>query len=195
MLDARILLPIVLLVATAAYLWAALGIHSAYEDEGVGPSFFPIVIVCIMAPALLWILAQGVRTVRADVRGESHRMADPAKIVALTALYVALFVPLGYFVATLLYVLGLFLVFDLGTRNPLRIAGTALAIFLLVSGWIVVEEAARWDERTTSTLQLPLWIYYLSLPVGAALLAFHFAVRTLRIATGAEQDTLAHHEE
>ena len=75
------------------------------------------------------------------------------------------------------------------------IAGTALAIFLLVSGWIVVEEAARWDERTTSTLQLPLWIYYLSLPVGAALLAFHFAVRTLRIATGAEQDTLAHHEE
>ena len=44
-LDARVLLPIVLLIATVTYLWAALGIRSPYQDVGVGPSFFPIVVV------------------------------------------------------------------------------------------------------------------------------------------------------
>jgi C4-dicarboxylate transporter DctQ subunit len=75
------------------------------------------------------------------------------------------------------------------------LAGVALALFLLVSGWIVVEEAARWDERTTSTLQLPLWIYYLSLPVGAGLLAFHIAVHTWRVLHGVEVDSLSRPEE
>ena len=71
--------------------------------------------------------------------------------------------------------------------------GIAMALFLLRSGWIVVEEAHRWDERTTSSLGLPLWLYYLSLPVGAALLAFHLIVRCLGIATGRIKDELAEH--
>jgi TRAP-type C4-dicarboxylate transport system permease small subunit len=71
--------------------------------------------------------------------------------------------------------------------------GIATALFLLRSGWIVVEEAYRWDERTTSSLGLPLWIYYLSLPVGAALLVFHLVVRCLGIATGRIRDDLAQH--
>ncbi|MEZ5863084.1 MAG: TRAP transporter small permease [Geminicoccaceae bacterium] len=74
------------------------------------------------------------------------------------------------------------------------LAGLAMALFLVWSGWIVVEEAQRWDERTTSTLRLPLWGYYLSLPVGMALLAFHLAVRTLGVATGRVADDLGHHE-
>ena len=73
-------------------------------------------------------------------------------------------------------------------------AGISMALFLVWSGWIVVEEAHRWDERSTSTLRLPLWIYYLSLPVGGALLAFHLAVRTLRILGGTATDELEHHE-
>lgn len=153
LLDARILLPIVLLIVTMAYLRAALNIHSAYEDEGVGPSFFPIVIVCIMVPALGWILARNVETVRAGVAGELHRLADPAKVVALTALYVALFTPLGYFLATLLYVLGLFFVFDLGTRNPLRMAGTALALAVL--GWGLFRLAFGVRLPTLLGLDLP----------------------------------------
>lgn len=74
------------------------------------------------------------------------------------------------------------------------VAGLAMALFLVWSGWIVVEEAQRWDERTTSTLRLPLWLYYMSLPVGMALLAFHLAVRTLGVATGKVVDDLGHHE-
>lgn len=74
------------------------------------------------------------------------------------------------------------------------LAGLAMAVFLLWSGWIVVEESVRWNERSTSSLRLPLWIYYLSLPVGAALLAFHLGVRTVQLLQGNASDEVEHHE-
>lgn len=66
--------------------------------------------------------------------------------------------------------------------------GVGVAVFLSWSGWIVVEEAYRWDERTTSSLRLPLWIYYLSLPVSMALLAFHLLVRLAQLYGGSVRD-------
>lgn len=68
------------------------------------------------------------------------------------------------------------------------VLGLAVALFLVWSGAIVVEEAHRWDERTTSSLRLPLWIYYLSLPIGAALLAFHLVVRAFGLVAGTASD-------
>lgn len=68
------------------------------------------------------------------------------------------------------------------------IFGVAVALFLLWSGVIVVEEGHRWGERTTSSLRLPMWIYYLSLPVGAALLAFHLVVRAAGLVAGTVSD-------
>ncbi len=68
------------------------------------------------------------------------------------------------------------------------VLGFATGAFLFWSGWVVVEEAYRWDERTTSSLRLPLWIYYLSLPVSMALLAFHLIVRTVRLYDGTVRD-------
>ncbi|MEM7442396.1 MAG: TRAP transporter small permease [Pseudomonadota bacterium] len=47
----------------------------------------------------------------------------------------------------------------------------ATAGLLCWSGILVVEEAIRWDERSSSTWRIPLWIYYLSLPVGMASIA------------------------
>ena len=47
----------------------------------------------------------------------------------------------------------------------------ATAGLLCWSGVLVVEEAIRWDERSSSTWRIPLWIYYLSLPIGMASIA------------------------
>jgi len=47
----------------------------------------------------------------------------------------------------------------------------ATAVLLLWSGIQVVDESIRWDERSSSTWRIPLWIYYLSLPVGMASMA------------------------
>jgi len=66
--------------------------------------------------------------------------------------------------------------------------GVAVGVFLFWSGILVVEEGYRWDERTTSSLRLPLWIYYLSLPVGFGLLALHLAVRAVRLIKGTARD-------
>jgi C4-dicarboxylate transporter DctQ subunit len=71
------------------------------------------------------------------------------------------------------------------------IMGLGVAAFLLWSGTIVVEEAFRWDERTTSSLRLPLWLYYLCLPVCAALTILHLIVRLYLVVTGRASDDLA----
>lgn len=73
------------------------------------------------------------------------------------------------------------------------LCGVLVGLFLLRSGWIVVDEAFRWDERTTSSLRLPVWIYYLSLPVGAALIVFHLIIRATGLVSGRIQDDIAKH--
>lgn len=136
--DGRIILPVVLLVVTTAYLLSALQIASPYEDEGVGPSFFPIVLAVIMYAALAVVLVHEVRAVQARA-GATLRIKDPAKVVALTAVYVALFVPLGYFISTTLYVWSLFFVFNFGSHNQLWRVVAALAIALAM--WLLFEGA------------------------------------------------------
>jgi TRAP-type C4-dicarboxylate transport system permease small subunit len=46
------------------------------------------------------------------------------------------------------------------------IFAVVVAVFFIYSGWIVVQEAILWDERTESTLRLPFWIFYLALSVS-----------------------------
>jgi len=44
--------------------------------------------------------------------------------------------------------------------------GLAVAVLFICSGWIVVQDAILWDERTESHLRLPFWIFYASLGVS-----------------------------
>ena len=46
------------------------------------------------------------------------------------------------------------------------IFGVAVAILFIYSGWIVVQDAIVWDERTESNLRLPFWIFYAALGVS-----------------------------
>jgi C4-dicarboxylate transporter, DctQ subunit len=66
----------------------------------------------------------------------------------------------------------------------------AVAILLLWSGVLVVSEAARWGETSSSTLRVPLWIYYLSLPVGAGLMALRLVLRIVGLAKGSVHDRI-----
>lgn len=47
--------------------------------------------------------------------------------------------------------------------------GLGISFLLNWSGWLVVSEAIRWDERTPSTLRVPLWTYYTALSVSGVL--------------------------
>lgn len=73
-----------------------------------------------------------------------------------------------------------------------RLAVETLATGILVavvglmawSGVPVVMEAIAWDERSSSTLRLPMWIYYLSLPVGLASVALQAVAGWWRLCRG-----------
>lgn len=135
--DGRIILPVVLLVVTTAYLVNALQVTTAYDDVGVGPTFFPVVLSVVMYCALAAVLFHGLRA-----RGAAAtplRLKDPIKVVLLTAVYIALFRPLGYFIATTLYVWSLFFVFNFGSRN--HIWKVLSAILIAVAAWLLFDVA------------------------------------------------------
>jgi C4-dicarboxylate transporter, DctQ subunit len=49
-------------------------------------------------------------------------------------------------------------------------------------GWQVVDTAQMLDQRSSSDLQFPLWIYYAALPAGGLLMLIRYVIRLLRYA-------------
>jgi C4-dicarboxylate transporter DctQ subunit len=49
-------------------------------------------------------------------------------------------------------------------------------------GWDVVGTAILLDQRSSSDLQFPIWIYYAALPVGGALMLIRYVIRLIRYA-------------
>jgi C4-dicarboxylate transporter DctQ subunit len=49
-------------------------------------------------------------------------------------------------------------------------------------GWQVVDTAQMLDQRSSSDLQFPLWIYYAALPTGGLLMLIRYVIRLLRYA-------------
>jgi putative tricarboxylic transport membrane protein len=136
--DGRITLPVVLFVVTTAYLLNALQVTTAYDDVGVGPTFFPVVLSVVMYCALAAVLFHALRAPR-GAAATPLRLKDPVKIVLLTAAYIALFRPLGYFISTTLYVWSLFLVFEFGSRN--QIWKVVSAVLIAVAAWLLFDVA------------------------------------------------------
>jgi len=49
-------------------------------------------------------------------------------------------------------------------------------------GWRVVSTALLLDQRSSSDLQFPMWIYYAALPTGGALMLVRYLIRLVRYA-------------
>jgi C4-dicarboxylate transporter DctQ subunit len=49
-------------------------------------------------------------------------------------------------------------------------------------GWQVVDTAQMLDQRSSTDLQFPLWIYYAALPAGGLLMLIRYVIRLLRYA-------------
>jgi len=47
-------------------------------------------------------------------------------------------------------------------------------------GWVVVDTALLLDQRSSSDLEFPIWIYYAALPVGGGLMLIRYCMRLLR---------------
>lgn len=49
-------------------------------------------------------------------------------------------------------------------------------------GWEIVDTSLLINETSSTDLQFPMWIYYLALPVGGALMLVRYAMRLVRFA-------------
>src|SRR5262249_57753915 len=58
-------------------------------------------------------------------------------------------------------------------------AAVAFCCALTWYGWQIVETAKVIDEHSPSDLQFPMWIYYLALPTGGALIAVRYLIRLI----------------
>lgn len=64
------------------------------------------------------------------------------------------------------------------------LGGLAFALVLAWSGWILFHDAWAGQWRTATVWELPLWIPYLSLPLGCGLLALQYVADIIALATG-----------
>ena len=58
-------------------------------------------------------------------------------------------------------------------------------------GWDVVGTALLLDQRSSSDLQFPIWLYYTALPVGGALMLIRYVIRLIRYALFFDPRTMA----
>ena len=56
-------------------------------------------------------------------------------------------------------------------------ASVVFCLLLVWYGWEVADLSHLLDERSASSMRFPMWLYYLSLPVGAALMSLRFLRR------------------
>lgn len=154
-LCGAVILPAALMVITVIYLIDALRKVRPLEEGTAGPAFFPIVISIVMIVALLSLVWNGWRKIGSPEKEgnavEAVALAEPIKVVFLTAGYIAVFKPAGYFLSTAAYVLALLLVFRFKARNvfvnifwAVIIAGVCFVLFsqifqirLPTLGWII----------------------------------------------------------
>jgi putative tricarboxylic transport membrane protein len=140
--NGQALFALFLLILNAGYLAEALTLPRPFQFGEPGPAFLPIVLSCILFLAAGCILFEEIRgTGVAEAEGApvGRVSARPILLAGITAGFVYLFEPLGYWVATLLYSFAVAALFEYEkTSGPLRTlaVSAAIAVGMTVIGWL-----------------------------------------------------------
>lgn len=129
--SSRLLLPLFLLVLTTVYVAATFQITPQFSEGFVGPRFMPLLAALLMYAALAHIIWSERSS---DNVSEAGSLWQPAAVVLATALYIAVFKPLGYTIATFAYVVCLFHIFHYQAGRPLRRLLNAIAVTAVFYG-------------------------------------------------------------
>ena len=84
---------------------------------------------------------------------------------------------------------------DLVLRGLLTAVFAALAAILFLGGmvwygWQIVETGWMLDERSPTELSFPMYLYYLALPVGSALMVVRYIIRLVRYVVAFDPATM-----
>lgn len=104
-----------LLISNTVYVLSIPFLHAPYVTPA-GPRVFPIIISALLYVALFSLIANAIR--KPVELHEVTRLNIPGLVVLIssTILYIALFTPLGYIIATFLYAIVLLKAYEPGRR-------------------------------------------------------------------------------
>lgn len=133
---ARLLVPLLLAVFGVVYYLQAGAIRSQYSQGPIGPGDVPKMYVVALGVALVFVVVTDLRRPRVEGAPlDWGGLLAALAVVAASALYIALFRPLGYLLATAIYSLILLAIFARLKMRPLRMlaqtAGLVAAVYLL----------------------------------------------------------------
>lgn len=140
--NGQALFAIFLLVLSAGYCAEALTLPTPFERGEPGPAFLPLILSLVLFVAAARILV-------AELRGTGDSTSEgapaggfsirPIILAAITGLFVYVFEPLGYWLATLFYTFAVAVLFEFDrSSRPLRIVAIAAAVSvgMTLVGWL-----------------------------------------------------------
>ena len=146
-----LVLPLALIVFTAAYLNDALKLGSPLRYGVPSAAFMPLVLSAVMFVALLAVIVDTVRTrAAASAQDPLGALVRPGLVVVATALYIAFFQTSGFAIGTFLYVYVMVSLF--GYRDGRTLAGQALRLLLalIITGSVYMFFVGAFDVQLPS---------------------------------------------
>lgn len=130
MRRADLLTGIGLLALAALYFQQSFAITVGFAADRLGPTFFPRLLALSLGGCALALIARALRGRSDPTPLPAVRLPLLLGTLGLTAAYTLLLAPLGYLLATPLYVAALVLL--LGYRRRAGVAGTALGVTVVL---------------------------------------------------------------
>lgn len=135
----------VTLAVSFGYLLTAFGLGAPIVDGGLTPSFFPILVggAAIIFAAVL--IAQNIRTERAQTTAQTPVQtndAEPARythlwVVAAIFVYIIAFRPIGYFTSSTLFVLAMIVIFSSFEKVLIK---AAISVAIVVIAYVMFQQ-------------------------------------------------------
>lgn len=129
-----------LIVLDVAYFLQSLALPLPFQLGEPGPAFMPMVlsvVLFIAASRVLWTELAG--TAPPDDTDGIHVTPRVIALIAATAAFIAMFEPLGYWIATSLYVFAAALLFEherLGLRWRVLATSALISTGITAAGWL-----------------------------------------------------------
>lgn len=124
---------VVLLLACAGLGIVAWGYHAPFSYEPVGPRAYPLLLLTLMSLGAIYLLVKPSSSVSQDDEPplDRHVVRKVASCVVIFAVYAALFEPLGFIPASLIFGIAMARLYE-GTWKTSVISGVVLAVGLFV---------------------------------------------------------------
>ncbi|MBU2867360.1 tripartite tricarboxylate transporter TctB family protein [Pacificibacter marinus] len=102
----------VILVVSVGYLISAVSLGAPIVDNGLTPSFFPILVGAAAILFSTMLIVQSLRTPVENTKADEPRTYTHLLVIAAIFVYIVAFRQIGYFISSTLFVFALILIFS-----------------------------------------------------------------------------------